>query len=268
MWGQVLVAVVPFTLYRILYSRSGLVKTLGLIFLGLMLFSIFNTYSRGAYLALGIIFILVVLDLRVNPMVAFAAAAVLLVAALSLPAEYTARFETLADLSPTSPNGIYQDTSFRGRSSEMLTGLAMFVDHPLLGLGAANYKPSYQRYAQLIGIETRAEPRDAHSLYIQVLAETGILGFVVFLLMVISLLVALGRARKAVRANPALVSWLPWLSASRLSIISYLLTSVFLHNAYFRYFWILAAMGITAVQLTQHMVVSDLPRKIKAESLR
>jgi hypothetical protein len=30
----------------------------------------------------------------------------------------------------TAENGIYQDTS-RGRSSEMLTGLAMFAEHPI-----------------------------------------------------------------------------------------------------------------------------------------
>jgi O-antigen ligase len=144
----------------------------------------------------------------------------------------------------------------------------MFVDHPLLGLGAANYKPNYQRYAQLVGIETRAEPRDAHSLYIQVLAETGILGFGIFMLLIASLIVGLGQARKAVRNDPALISWLPWLSAIRLSIVSYLLTSIFLHNAYFRYFWILAAMAITAIQLTQHMVVTELPRRLKTEPVR
>lgn len=268
MWGQVLVAVVPFVLYRIIYSKSGLVKVLAALFLGLMLFSIFNTYSRGAYLALGIVFILVVVDLKVNPMLAFAAAVVLLIGTLLLPGQFTSRLETLTALSPTAEFGIYQDPSFRGRSSEMLAGLAMFVDHPLLGLGASNYKPSYQHYAQIIGIETRAGPRDAHSLYIQVLAETGILGFVLFMGLIFSLLMALGEARKSVRDNPALVSWLPWLSASRLSIIAYLLTSIFLHSAYFRYFWILAAMAITAIQLTQHMVVSDLPRRIKAESAR
>ncbi|MGE5248935.1 MAG: O-antigen ligase family protein [Bacteroidota bacterium] len=266
MWGQVLVAVVPFALYRVFYDKSKLAKLVALLFLGLMLFVIFNTYSRGAYLALGIVLFLIVLDLRVNPMLAIGAVAIMVIAILVLPGEYTARFETLTSLSPTAENGIYQDSSIRGRSSEMLTGLAMFEQHPLLGLGAANYKPSYQQYAQLIGIETRAEPRDAHSLYIQVLAETGILGFVAFMGLMISLLGALSAARKDVKDNPAFASWLPWLTASRLSIVAYLTTSIFLHNAYIRYFWILAAMAITAIQLTQQMVVNDLPRRIKSGS--
>jgi O-antigen ligase len=106
----------------------------------------------------------------------------------------------------------------------------------------------------LIGIEFRAQQRDPHSLYVQLLAETGILGFSAFLAMVISLIRALNRACRAVELSPDLQDWLPWISAIRLAIISYLLTSVFLHNAYIRYFWILVAMALAGIQITDNLL--------------
>jgi O-antigen ligase len=258
----------PFVIYRIIYTKKRILKLVGLLFVALMLFVVFNTYSRGAYLALALVVFLVMLDFRLNPMLFFGALAVLIIGAFALPGEYTARLETLTALSPGSQGGIYQDSSLRGRSSEMLTGLQMFITHPLLGLGSGNYKPSYQEYAQIVGIETRAEPRDPHSLYIQVLAETGILGFITFMGFVISLLAGLGWARKAMQGKRGYETWLPWVSASRLSIISYLTTSIFLHNAYIRYFWILAALAIVAIQLTQRQLIEDIPSRERLENLR
>ncbi|HKG52841.1 MAG TPA: O-antigen ligase family protein, partial [Anaerolineales bacterium] len=169
-----------------------------------------------------------------------------------LPATYRDRFITLSAF--TAQNGIYQDTSFRGRTSEMLTGLTMFASHPILGVGAGNYPLNYQHYAQLIGIEFRAEARDPHSLYVQLLAETGIFGTIVFFAMVFFLIQALNKACRAIELTPQLHDWLPWISAIRLAIISYLLTSIFLHNAYIRYFWILVAMALAGIQITDNLL--------------
>jgi len=267
LWGQVLVAVIPFAIYRLIDEKNRLLKLVSLLSIGLMLFVIFNTYSRGAYLALAVVLFFLILELRVSPVLAASGAVVILLGLLVLPSSYTERFLTLTDLTPGTQNGIYQDTSFRGRSSEMLTGLAMFERHPLLGVGAGNYPILYQEYAQLIGIETRAEQRDAHSLYVQIIAETGIIGIVIFIALMVSLLSALGQASKTVKMDPALSSWQSWLSASRLSIIAYLTTSLFLHGAYLRFFWILVALAITAVQLVQQQQLANvLPRRSKPES--
>jgi O-antigen ligase len=177
---------------------------------------------------------------------------IILVLALPfLPATYRNRFNSLF---VTSQNGIYEDTSLRGRSSEMLTGLAMFKEHPILGVGVSNYPIQYQRYAQLIGIEFRAEERDPHSLYVQLLAETGILGTVTFLGMVFFLLNALGKAVRAAEKVHRLEEWLPWLNSIRLAILSYMLTSIFLHSAFIRYFWLLVAMALAGIQITYHLL--------------
>src|SRR5215211_1336075 len=224
LWAQVLVAMSTLVLFRIVHEKEAIKKFAAVLILGIFLYIILNTYSRGAYLVLAIdaLLILFMVEKRFNPMILIVSAILLVLLIPFLPATYRDRFTSLFVV--TTDNGIYQDTSLRGRSSEMLTGLAMFAEHPILGVGAGNYKPNYQRYAQLIGIEFRTEGRDPHSLYVQLLAETGVLGIATFLGMVYFLFDALNRACRDVARSPHLVDWLPWISALRFAILSYLLT--------------------------------------------
>lgn len=259
LWAQVLVAVSTLIVFRIFHEKQTSRKLLGLLMLGIILYIVLNTYSRGAYLTLAIdaVLILYLFRKRFNPMIFIAGAAILVLALPLVPQTYRDRFTSLFLV--TEQNGIYQDTSLRGRSSEMLTGLAMFAEHPILGVGAGNYPINYQRYAQLIGIEFRAEARDPHSLYVQLLAETGILGTITFLGMIFFLFVALNKTCRAIEQAPHLADWLPWISAYRYAVLSYLLTSIFLHNAYIRYLWILTAMALAGIQITYN-VLNDTER--------
>lgn len=254
LWGQVLVAVVPLVVYRFFDERLKWVKFLSVAILGLLLTVIFNTYSRGAYVGLVVIIALIVLERRLNLSVIFASLGLIGILMIFLPSNYVARFQTLTLLSPTTQNGIYQDSSFLGRSSEVLTGLRMFSENPFLGVGAGNYYNNYQKYAQLVGLEFRNEPREAHSLYAQLLAETGIMGTVAFFGIIFSLFSALTKSINAIKHSLNGQSWLPWIISLRFSIISYLITSLFLHGAYIRYFWILVALAIVVIRLAGDVV--------------
>jgi putative inorganic carbon (HCO3(-)) transporter len=130
----------------------------------------------------------------------------------------------------------------------------MFVSNPFLGVGAGNYPNNYQHYAQAIGIELRSEQRDAHSLYIQVLAEEGIVGAIPFLGILILLLDRLSKTRRLIEDSRLQHDWLPWVSSIQISLIAYLTAGFFLHGAYIRYFWILAALALVAIQLTDAML--------------
>ena len=254
LWAQVLVAVSTIVVFRIFHEKQPIVKLAAVLMLGLFLYIVLNTYSRGAYLVIAIdaLLILFMFRKRFNPMILLAGAVILVLMIPFLPPTYRDRFTSLFVVA--AENGIYQDTSLRGRSSEMLTGFAMFAEHPILGVGAGNYNTNYQRYAQLIGIEFRADARDPHSLYIQLLAETGLLGTIAFLGIAFSLFDALNKACRAIEGSPRLADWLPWISSYRFAILSYLLTSIFLHNAYIRYLWILIAMALTGIQITYNLL--------------
>jgi O-antigen ligase len=265
LWAQVLVALSTIVVFRIFHEKLTITKLACVLMLGLFLYIILNTYSRGAYLVLAVDAVLMLFLFRkyFNPMILIAGVTILILVIPLVPATYRERFTSLFVV--TTENGIYEDTSLRGRSSEMLTGLAMFVEHPILGVGAGNYPAEYQRYAQIIGIEFRAEERDPHSLYVQLLAETGILGTIAFLVMIYFLFDALNKACRALEQSPHLAHWLPWISSYRFAILSYLLTSIFLHNAYIRYLWIFIAMALTGIQITYNLL-NHLERNGQAEA--
>jgi O-antigen ligase len=264
LWAQVLVAVSMLIIFRIVHEKSALVKTACVLTLGIFLYIVLNTYSRGAYLTLAIDAVLLLFLLRkhYNPILIFAGIGALILLLPFVPVTYQDRFISL--FAVTQESGIYEDWSLRGRSSEMLTGLAMFSERPILGVGTANYPVNYQRYAQAIGLEFRAEARDPHSLYVQILAETGLLGAITFLGLIYFLFDSLNRTCREIEKYPGLQDWLPWVSSIRLALLSYLLTSMFLHNAYIRYFWILVAMALAAIQITYSMIHNSERNSVEA----
>ena len=64
------------------------------------------------------------------------------------------------------------------RLAHWLAGLRMFAAHPVLGVGAGNYNAAYAQVA----VSGWAEPLgQSHNYYINVAAETGVLGLLAFL---------------------------------------------------------------------------------------
>jgi len=147
---------------------------------------------------------------------------------------------------------VQQESSFRGRSSEYISGFMMFVDHPLLGVGADNYPPNYQIYSSQLGLDSRTEEREAHSLYIETMAETGFAGIITFTGMLLTLLIGLPRARKRSKSSHRnSLREQRNLTAVLMSLIAFLLASVFLHGAYIRYLWLIVALGIVGINLVK-----------------
>jgi len=81
-----------------------------------------------------------------------------------------------------------EDRSFLNRLAMAANTLKMFEDHPMLGVGKGNFKIMYPFYAASVikdpEFNPELQPREAHNDYIQLLAETGTLGFLSFLLIV------------------------------------------------------------------------------------
>ena len=71
----------------------------------------------------------------------------------------------------------------------------MFADYPLTGVGIGNYPDAYPQYYITIFVTSLGH---AHNYYINIAAETGLLGLVAFFLFVLALFVAGGRAYRAI----------------------------------------------------------------------
>jgi hypothetical protein len=87
--------------------------------------------------------------------------------------------------------------SGNGRADYWRVALAAYRDHPVLGSGAGTYELHWVRERP-----TGFDARDAHSLYLETLAELGPLGLALLLIALGAPLVALGRARRS-RVGPA-----------------------------------------------------------------
>ena len=107
----------------------------------------------------------------------------------------------------------------------MIVGLQMFADHPILGVGLGNYPLLYQQYSQRLGIDLRSEIRQAHNLYLEVAAETGLLGLLSFGLLLVVMFWSIWKAHQALAKKGLIFRfqhgcriclWFPWILDSSL----------------------------------------------------
>ncbi|MEZ4572435.1 MAG: O-antigen ligase family protein [Thermomicrobiales bacterium] len=140
-----------------------------------------------------------------------------------------------------------EDPAVSGRLSEMLAGLEMLIDHPFLGVGVGNYQEHYQDYARPLGIDRRTD-RSAHSLPIEVLAETGLVGFGALVVMFGTVLVSLRGIWTRFSGNAQMRAAAKALFAA---VCGFLAASIFLHDAFPTYMWMILAASFAL------MAVSD-----------
>ncbi len=258
-WGQTLAAVLPLALYRLLDEQKLRLKLGAGLAVLLIVSAILDTYSRGAFLAMTVSLLFIVLERRAKFSLVSLVAIIALVMAQFLPASFTQRLLTLSIFADENA-AVQSEDSFRGRFSEMQTGVNIFVDHPILGVGVGNFETNYQDYAQFIGIEQRTEDRRAHSLYLETAAETGLLGLLAFVGIVVSLMVDLAQARRKLKPLKDYPHWAAWIASLQAALIAYLTSSIFLHGDYLRYFWLLVALSIAVTYLAD-----DLLEKTQAQ---
>jgi O-antigen ligase len=154
--GMLFVMCLPMAFY--LASRGGFLGLRRIFWwtaAGLMLWGIFLTDSRGTLLAVVAILGVFIWQKR-GPVTAGVLAAGAIAALMALPS----RMREL-DVS---------EESAAGRVDSWYEGLQMFISDPILGVGAGNY--------------TDFNPLTAHNSFVLVLAETGIIGFTIWLAIV------------------------------------------------------------------------------------
>jgi O-antigen ligase len=123
-----------------------------------------------------------------------------------------------------------------GRYTENSIAIAMFADHPLLGVGPGQYPALYRDYARRIGDDPRYE-REPHSLFLQIAAEQGLVGLLAFLA---AALVVGGYARaRQLWADPGG-------RAVLIALLTYLAGSIFLHGSDLRILFILVGLVFAA----------------------
>ncbi|WEK51586.1 MAG: O-antigen ligase family protein [Candidatus Kaistia colombiensis] len=237
-FGQVLVMALPLALgTAIANSRLGL-RIVGLASAAAILAAIVLTFSRGALGAVAVMAIVTILTLRARWRVLIPLCAAALIGVATAPQEFLDRFGSIAQAGRALFLGdqAIEDPSLGGRIAVMTAALDMFADYPLLGIGFAQYESVYGDYALAKGLDPGAPPH-AHSLYLEMAAEGGLLGLVTFVALAggAAAIALWGTAR--FKADDRSGSAVLGLSVV-IGFVGYLTTSLFLHDAFPRLFYL------------------------------
>lgn len=203
------------------------------------------TQSRGGFLGLVAVAGLILMRSRRKVAALFLAAALGIVVVLVSPQGAFERFSTITH---------YQgEENAQIRLAMWRAGLHMFADHPILGVGTGVFSIAYG--------EDYRDPEfpyntwwTAHNTLIQVMAELGLAGLLVWVGMVISGFSILKKARLRLLSaarDVVIFEALELNSALSVSFVGFLVSSLFLSKAYDWILIILLAMITASFRMTE-----------------
>ncbi len=247
--GLAMVMVLPLMWYLCTQQKHRFARWAILGAIGCTALAILTTHSRGAFLA--IVAMVVVLWLRSRQKIWLGL--ILVIAAplmwVAMPEHWHERMATIKTYE--------EDGSALGRINAWYFAYNLASDRPLVGGGFQTFTPElFDRYAP--------EPEnfhDSHSIYFEILGEHGFVGLALFLgLGVLTLMMAGSTRRKAMRLKET--AWLVDLSGMlQVSLIGYAVGGAFLGLAYFDLFYhLIALVALSNYALKQEMAAVDADR--------
>ena len=255
-FAQILLLALPVSVLFGARSASRRTRVVWFSSAGVILIALMLTYSRGAMVALAVMGLMLMKVLHIRWRTTVIMIAGLAFSLVLLPEGVTRRFLTIEQILPSSEAPLRPDSSFEERKLFMRVAWVMFGANPVLGVGPANYTARYDDYVNLTGSAARQYEDESdlhfpHNLYLEVAAETGLVGLLSFGLILVTAWMA---SREALR--PEVDPWLRTAAvAFRIALVGYLVSGVFLHLAFPRYLFLILAFAATLQRLSRRAVV-------------
>ncbi|MDP2896294.1 MAG: O-antigen ligase family protein [bacterium] len=186
----------------------------------------------------------------------FLAVGMLILAWCLVPSEKQARFRTITG--EHMNEGEKHSAEDRIRGTGFSTGLRMFVQRPIFGVGMG----CFAAYSQ----EQLGEPRmDAHNLYGELLGQLGIVGTIAFFVLVtITFKNAIFVTREVRRGNVPRASPVAWISWAIIMTLVLLLFEGWASHNLDRYNWLwAAAMAVLARDFVLQRKKAEQPKKVE-----
>jgi O-antigen ligase len=222
-----LIAGLPFAFVFALHGRRPGLRLLAAAIGMLLMITVPLTGSRAGFIGLAGVLVILPFASQRRVVSAGGIVAIATVMWLVTPAQQQERMRSILTYS--------KEETYVERTGGWQIGRQMFLDHPLFGVGAGNF--GLARH-ELYG----ASWLNAHSVYYQVLGETGAIGGVTFGCFIVILLTTQAAIRRRLRDAPAewrVDYYLAW--AMSLAIWTRLITGLAGHNlASFTYYFVAA----------------------------
>ena len=211
--------------------------------------AVLGTYSRGAFLGLGAMLLVMWVKSRRRLAVALAGLVVAVVALSFMPGKWVERMESIQNYE--------QDASAMGRFDAWRFALSLAAKRPLGGGFLVNRDE--ELFMRLVPDAARA--RAFHSIYFEVLGEHGYVGLFLFLMLGMAGLVTAGQIVRRTRDRPDL-SWARDLGAMcQVSLVGYAASGLFLNLAFFDlYYSVLAIIVLTQQVVKREIEAAEAPK--------
>jgi probable O-glycosylation ligase (exosortase A-associated) len=206
--GDALVMTLPFLNYLRLHSGARLVRIALVIGMVLTVTAIFGTYSREAYIALAALMTAYWIQSARKITYPIVAVAVIIPLLLFMPRSFYERAESIGQYGT--------DASFQARLDSWWVAYRYAMDNAPFGAGfyGLNLQGVWDRYLP-------GEMHAAHSIYFQALGEQGIVGLVLYLLVLAIGFRNMQRVRRDARGSQELL-WAENLAgAMQLSLLAF-----------------------------------------------
>ncbi len=250
-FAQIMVVLVPIALERFFHEKRNILRLAALWSFAVSVLTVIFTYSRGGFLAM--IAAIVVVLIFYPPkrfQIPFLIFAMILFITM-LPPNYVERLAELTDLLPQGSTMRTDERSLQGRLSENLTALEMIKSNPLFGVGLNSFNYLFPQYSKKLGLALVATEREAHNLYLEAAAETGIIGFSVLMLVLFSCFQTIFYARKRF-INAGMRDYGGMVTGFMAGFVGYLAAAFYIHNAFPRYFYLLIGIALSLRLVAQN----------------
>lgn len=244
-------------------SRNSENKRLKRVLQALLFFTIVTivlTFSRGGFL--GLLTVLMLIGLKSKHKIrSIVAVSLLIVAGFFLvPDKYLGRVSTISEYS--------EDRSSMGRINAWWFAFNLAKDRPFLGGGFQAFTPElFQKYA--------AEPEfyaDAHSNYFEMLGEHGFIALMLYLLLLSATLWTLARVRSMAKKLQDFSWAVDYSNMLAIGLIAYMINGLFLGMAYFDlyYHFIIGAVLLKTIvfQEIERQIIPIVQSEMAIESPR
>jgi probable O-glycosylation ligase (exosortase A-associated) len=241
--GLALNMTLPLMFYLWKDEENFWVKTGLKVFFVATIVAIIFTYSRGAFLALGVVGFMLMVKARYKSLAIIILGIGIIVGTLVVPAQWSERMGTIKTYE--------QDQSAQGRLNAWATAWKLALDRPLIGGGFQVFfvRDVFRKYAP-----DPTDVRDVHSSYFEMLGEQGFIGLAIYIALIATTLSSLTGLKWRLKRSPEIQWPQHYPDMLQVSLIAYLIGGAFLGRAYFDLFYQMVAAAVVLKQLVNQEV--------------
>lgn len=227
---------IPFAYYLIFYAKTRFQSISAAMIIVIYIYAIVCSFSRGGLVGLCALSFYIILNSRRKFFLLIGAILIGIIFISVTPSNYLERIETISH--------VHEGTA-QARINYWKAGMKMYLDHPIIGVGAGNGGIWMPYYISGPGDPNTEWGRTFHGSIPQIMAELGTLGSACYIIMIYLAFKKLRKIKKeASRGN---IGNICGFMANSLmgGIIAFLVTGTFLSVAYYPQIWLLFTLTMT-----------------------